>query len=99
MLRLELEAEVANLQAEAEAMVAEAAVEGREPDLAEDAAAADAAVRSCRRCELDRRRPSRGHGRRRPSRRRRRRADAGRDRRPPPAPSTDAASAGEGPPA
>jgi hypothetical protein len=41
MLRLELEAEVANLQAEADALIAEAAVEGRGPDASpEDAAAA-----------------------------------------------------------
>ena len=41
MLRLELEAEVANLQAEADALIAEAAVEGNAPEATpEDAAAA-----------------------------------------------------------
>jgi hypothetical protein len=46
MLRLELEAEVANLQAEAEALRAEAVVEGRAPDAdPEDAAAAEALAR------------------------------------------------------
>jgi hypothetical protein len=45
MLRLELEAEVANLQAEAGALMAEAAVEGHAPGgSAEDAEAADAVV-------------------------------------------------------
>jgi hypothetical protein len=45
ILRLELEAEVANLQAEADAMIAEAKVEGHAPDATpEDAAAADAVV-------------------------------------------------------
>ena len=45
MLRLELEAEVANLQAEAGALMAEAAVEGHAPGgSAEDAKAADAVV-------------------------------------------------------
>ena len=45
ILRLELEAEVANLQAEADAMIAEAKVEGHAPDASpEDAAAADAVV-------------------------------------------------------
>lgn len=40
MLRLELEAEVANLQAEADALMAEASLEGRAPTPAEGAAAA-----------------------------------------------------------
>jgi hypothetical protein len=45
MLRLALEAEVANLQAEADALIAEATVEGRAPEASpEDAAAADAVV-------------------------------------------------------
>jgi hypothetical protein len=45
ILRLELEAEVANLQAEADALMAEAKVEGHAPDASpEDAAAADAVV-------------------------------------------------------
>ncbi len=45
ILRLELEAEVANLQAEADALIAEATVEGRAPDASpEEAAAADAVV-------------------------------------------------------
>ena len=45
MLRLELEAEVANLQAEAGALMAEAAVEGHAPGgSAEDAKAADEVV-------------------------------------------------------
>jgi hypothetical protein len=45
MLRLELEAEVANLQAEADALIAEATVEGRAPTATpEDAAAAEAVV-------------------------------------------------------
>ena len=45
MLRLALEAEVANLQAEADALIAEATVEGRAPDATpDDAAAADAVV-------------------------------------------------------
>jgi hypothetical protein len=45
ILRLELEAEVANLQAEADALLAEATVEGRAPGVSpEDAAAADAIV-------------------------------------------------------
>ncbi|MDF2735748.1 MAG: hypothetical protein K0S97_2372 [Chloroflexota bacterium] len=45
ILRLELEAEVANLQAEADALLAEAKVEGREPGVsAEDAAASEAIV-------------------------------------------------------
>jgi hypothetical protein len=44
MLRLELEAEVANLQAEADALIAEAAVEGRGPDATPDDAAAAAQV-------------------------------------------------------
>ena len=45
ILRLELEAEVANLQAEADALLAEAKVEGRAPGVsAEDAAAAEAIV-------------------------------------------------------
>jgi hypothetical protein len=45
MLRLALEAEVANLQAEADALIAEATLEGRAPEAtAEDAAAADAVV-------------------------------------------------------
>lgn len=45
ILRLELEAEVANLQAEADALLAEAKVEGRAPGVsAEDAAAAETIV-------------------------------------------------------
>jgi hypothetical protein len=45
MLRLALEAEVANLQAEADALIAEATVEGRAPEASpEDAAAANAVV-------------------------------------------------------
>ena len=45
IFRLELEAEVANLQAEADALIAEAKVEGHEPGATpEDAAAADAVV-------------------------------------------------------
>ena len=45
MLRLALEAEVANLQAEADALIAEATVEGRAPQASvEDKAAADAVV-------------------------------------------------------
>ena len=45
ILRLELEAEVANLQAEADALLAEATVEGHAPGVSpEDAAAADALV-------------------------------------------------------
>jgi len=45
ILRLELEAEVANLQAEADALLAEATVEGHAPGVsAEDAAAAEAIV-------------------------------------------------------
>jgi hypothetical protein len=45
ILRLELEAEVANLQAEADALIAEATVEGHAPGTSpEDAAAADALV-------------------------------------------------------
>ncbi|HET9084025.1 MAG TPA: hypothetical protein VFN41_06430 [Candidatus Limnocylindrales bacterium] len=45
MLRLALEAEVANLQAEADALIAEATVEGRAPEAtAEDVAAANAVV-------------------------------------------------------
>jgi hypothetical protein len=45
ILRLELEAEVANLQAEADALLAEATVEGHAPGVsAEDAAAAEAVV-------------------------------------------------------
>ena len=45
ILRLELEAEVANLQAEADALLAEATVEGRAPGVSpEDAAAADVIV-------------------------------------------------------
>ncbi len=45
MLRLELEAEVANLQAEADALLADAAVEGHAPGTTpEDAAAADVVV-------------------------------------------------------
>jgi len=45
ILRLELEAEVANLQAEADALIAEATVEGHAPGASpEDAAAADALV-------------------------------------------------------
>jgi hypothetical protein len=45
MLRLALEAEVANLQAEADALIAEATFEGRAPDAtAEDAAAAGSVV-------------------------------------------------------
>jgi len=45
MLRLALEAEVANLQAEADALIAEATLEGRAPEATpEDAAAADAVV-------------------------------------------------------
>ena len=45
ILRLELEAEVANLQAEADAMIAEATVEGHAPGVSpEDAAAAEALV-------------------------------------------------------
>ena len=45
ILRLELEAEVANLQAEADALIAEATVEGHAPGVSpEDAAAADALV-------------------------------------------------------
>jgi hypothetical protein len=45
ILRLELEAEVANLQAEADALIAEATVEGHAPGVsAEDAAAAEAVV-------------------------------------------------------
>ena len=46
MLRLALEAEVANLQAEADALIAEATVEGRAPEATpEDAAALDAVVK------------------------------------------------------
>jgi hypothetical protein len=45
ILRLELEAEVANLQAEADALKADAAIEGHLPDTSpEDAAAAEAVV-------------------------------------------------------
>lgn len=45
IFRLELEAEVANLQAEADALIAEATVEGRAPGVSpEDAAAAEAVV-------------------------------------------------------
>src|SRR5688572_3168351 len=45
ILRLELEAEVANLQAEADALLAEAKVEGRAPGVSpEDAAAAEVLV-------------------------------------------------------
>jgi hypothetical protein len=45
ILRLELEAEVANLQAEADALIAEATVEGHAPGTSpEDAAAANAVV-------------------------------------------------------
>ena len=45
ILRLELEAEVANLQAEADALIAEATVEGHAPGVSpQDAAAADALV-------------------------------------------------------
>ncbi len=45
ILRLELEAEVANLQAEADALIAEATVEGHAPGASpEDVAAADALV-------------------------------------------------------
>jgi hypothetical protein len=45
MLRIELEAEVANLQAEADALLADAAVEGHAPGTSpEDAAAADVVV-------------------------------------------------------
>ena len=45
MLRLELEAEVANLQAETDALIAEATVEGRAPSATpEDAAAAETVV-------------------------------------------------------
>jgi hypothetical protein len=44
MLRLELEAEVANLQAEADAIMAEAVVEGRAPDASPEVAAAAAQV-------------------------------------------------------
>ena len=45
ILRLELEAEVANLQAEADALIAEATVEGHAPGVSpQDAAAADAVV-------------------------------------------------------
>jgi hypothetical protein len=45
ILRLELEAEVANLQAEADALLAEATVEGRAPGVSpEDAAAAEVVV-------------------------------------------------------
>ena len=45
MLRLELEAEVANLQAETDALIAEATVEGRAPTATpEDAAAAETVV-------------------------------------------------------
>jgi hypothetical protein len=45
ILRLELEAEVANLQAEADALIAEATVEGRGPGVSpEDAAAAETVV-------------------------------------------------------
>jgi hypothetical protein len=45
ILRLELEAEVANLQAEADALIAEATIEGHAPGVsAEDAAAAQEAV-------------------------------------------------------
>jgi hypothetical protein len=45
ILRLELEAEVANLQAEADALIAEATVEGHAPGVSPaDAAAADALV-------------------------------------------------------
>ena len=59
ILRLELEAEVANLQAEADAIRAEATVEGRAPGVpAEDAAAAEADRRRDRAvsAELGRRR-------------------------------------------
>jgi hypothetical protein len=46
MLRLALEAEVANLQAEADALIAEATVEGRAPEATpEDAAALNAVVK------------------------------------------------------
>jgi hypothetical protein len=45
ILRLELEAEVANLQAEADALIAEATVEGRAPEASpEEAAAAEVLV-------------------------------------------------------
>ena len=44
MLRLELEAEVANLQAEADALMAEASVEGRAPSETPVPVAVDAAV-------------------------------------------------------
>lgn len=44
MLRLELQAEVANLQAEADALIAEATAEGRVPNVAPDADAAATAV-------------------------------------------------------
>jgi hypothetical protein len=44
MLRLELAAEVANLQAEADAMLAEAGIEGGMPEAASHAAAASTAV-------------------------------------------------------
>jgi hypothetical protein len=44
MLRLELEAEVANLQAEADSLLAEATVEGRVPEEAPAAAVIDAAL-------------------------------------------------------
>jgi len=44
MLRLELEAEVANLQAEADSLLAEATVEGRLPEVAPAAAAIDQAL-------------------------------------------------------
>jgi hypothetical protein len=45
ILRLELEAEVANLQAEADALKADAAIEGRLPEASpEDAAAAETVV-------------------------------------------------------
>ena len=42
ILRLELEAEVANLQAEADAILSEAAIEGRVPVAAQDAPTAEA---------------------------------------------------------
>jgi len=44
MLRLELEAEVANLQAEADALMAEATFEGRAPEASPETAAAAATV-------------------------------------------------------
>ena len=80
ILRLELEAEVANLQAEADALRAEAAVEGREPDATPADAAGGADRRRRARRAVDRARRHRVAARRR-SRRRPRPADRRRRRR------------------